>query len=495
MDAHVVHILETFDTASSDQSNVERIQRALASAGVEIDRDITFLSGEDTVHLSVPRRSGFCPGCGTQAIDGDHYCRRCGRDLAAVSLPRQVDNRNLGPADAPVAAPPDAPANGNGAPPVSGDGKGTVVGDGTAPNRARAWFRRHRKVLAAIGSAVVLGLAGASAYLLVLKPSSTAPQETETALAASASALERSIDSAARANRLVDVRRAGDSAADALLVLADQRQVVADLSSDRYRSAASAMLQAEHGYLRQLRRLEGLGPSRLGRWSGIKRRLQRAATGLAQALPAVRELELDHPAKVLPGLPVIDQAATELDSLITDAARRLAVWRDKLATAKAARASDLAEATSYSDALRGYLDQYDDLRSETDDWTQQVESVGATYDEAYQFLGDAAGARQTIHDSIAGLTAPGPLGGPQSRLESVLSTAVQAMSAASSGIATYQFDYSYTDYKQTPGWQEFQSASGEISDEYAAARAEWEGAIESYIASIESRPLPKRPVV
>jgi hypothetical protein len=155
----------------------------------------------------------------------------------------------------------------------------------------------------------------------------------------------------------------------------------------------------------------------------------------------------------------------------------------------------MAVASSYSDAMSGYLTQYDELRSATDDWTQMVETDGTTFDEAYQFLGDASASRQNIKNSMAGLSAPSPLEGPQSSLENVLAKSVQAMDSASSGIATYQYDYSYPDYKLTPGWQQFQSASGEISDEYAAARAEWGSVMDTYVSDLKDRAMPQRPSI
>lgn len=69
------------------------------------------------------------------------------------------------------------------------------------------------------------------------------------------------------------------------------------------------------------------------------------------------------------------------------------------------------------------------------------------------------------------------------------------MEDAYSGIADYQYDYSYTNYKATPGWQQFEASSEDISSEYATAESHWEAAVSEYTASIEDRPLPHPPVI
>lgn len=175
--------------------------------------------------------------------------------------------------------------------------------------------------------------------------------------------------------------------------------------------------------------------------------------------------------------------------------RLVSAWRSALARAKSKQATELASVTSYSETTRGYLAQYDELRSETSDWIDGVDSSGATYAEAYQFLGDQAAARQRIDDSIDALDAPGPVAGANSELSDVLTEATQAMEDAYSGVADYQYDYSYTYYKETPGWQQFEASSEDISSAYASAEGNWEAAVAEYTGSVEDRPMPKPPAI
>jgi len=224
--------------------------------------------------------------------------------------------------------------------------------------------------------------------------------------------------------------------------------------------------------------------------------LRRSLAELDDSTAAVRRLDLDRPTTALPSIAAIDGMVAGLDDVITRDIREVDAWQRAFAAAKSKKSAKLATANGYADTMRGYLSQYDTLRSETSDWIDQVDGPGVTtYDEAYQFLGDATSERQNIKDSIDGLDAPGPLAGPQSEISGVLAKAVQAMGDASSGVASYQFSYRYHDYKDTPGWQQFESASDEISSGYATAVANWEAAISDYVSSIEDRPLPKPPAI
>jgi hypothetical protein len=172
-------------------------------------------------------------------------------------------------------------------------------------------------------------------------------------------------------------------------------------------------------------------------------------------------------------------------------------WQAQTRSQRSRNRSSLNELDSYVATVRGHLASYDRLRDETSNWVAKVDRDGATFTEAYQVLGDMAESRQNIKDAIAAIDAPPAVAAAQNRLVLVLGNAVQAMHDATSGISDYQFnqdDYGF-DYKQSPGWQEFERSSAQISSDYAAARAGWEQRVEQRRRSTRNRDLPPMPAV
>jgi hypothetical protein len=172
-------------------------------------------------------------------------------------------------------------------------------------------------------------------------------------------------------------------------------------------------------------------------------------------------------------------------------------WRSQTRHQRARNRRSLNALTSYATTVRGHLGSYDRLRDETGSWVAKVDSQGATFSEAYQVLGDMAESRQNIKDAISAIDAPPALAAAQNRLVLVLGNGVQGMHDATSGISDYQFnrdDYGF-DYKQSPGWQQFERMSSQVSSDYAAARTAWERRVKERKQSIRNRDLPPVPAV
>lgn len=262
-----------------------------------------------------PSDGWFCPHCGQHSEPADLHCRSCGEALepAAAEDPKQS---NGGEAAANLTAGRTSP--------VEGPGAGEH-GERRPSRRARlaAWVQgrkrafsgyRHRKALIAVVVTVAIGLL-AGGLLLIFLPSDPAPQQTQAALSSTASAVDDATGSVADANLLTDIRAVGRKAQASLADVAQQRRDITEISTTRYRTAATRLAISEEAYLGHLGALRGLKRSNLPRWYRIRSGLQQASGDIARAVPSVRELNLPNPAKALPSLTLLDHGFDSLDGV------------------------------------------------------------------------------------------------------------------------------------------------------------------------------------
>ena len=120
--------------------------------------------------------------------------------------------------------------------------------------------------------------------------------------------------------------------------------------------------------------------------------------------------------------------------------------------------------------------------------------MSVTYDEAYLFLSDAGQQRRNLRDSLTSTAVPDLLRSDHDAVITVIDRAVRAVQSAYDGLQQSQ-DYYCTAcyYRDTPGWQQFQSESGVIGKRYAAAIAGWEQAAAGAEDTIGKRALPAQP--
>ncbi|MCW2972278.1 MAG: hypothetical protein JWN72_551, partial [Thermoleophilia bacterium] len=79
----------------------------------------------------------------------------------------------------------------------------------------------------------------------------------------------------------------------------------------------------------------------------------------------------------------------------------------------------------------------------------------------------------------------------------VVDRSIDATTAASTGIAEYQYDMSgeYSYFEQTPSWQRFQTESDSIGTDYDGAVSSWNaalGALQKRLGALDK--LPSLPV-
>jgi hypothetical protein len=234
----------------------------------------------------------------------------------------------------------------------------------------------------------------------------------------------------------------------------------------RHRDALTTAIERQQLYIRELQRLAGLSPS--------------AAT--TDQFVAVRDLAASAEASLAAALALgPEELRTNLDLSAAALLRVLATshrtWLDRKAARASAlrinrrRAATLSALQSFTNDFDGIISRYSAARTELSDWIARVNSVGVTYDEAYQMLYQQTERRRELRGELAALRAPAPFAQDKQAVLAAMDRAIDATEAAARGISEYQFDYSYARYDETPGWQQFESASDEISDAYGQALA------------------------
>jgi hypothetical protein len=429
----------------------------------------------------------FCAHCGN-ALSGA-FCSACGAaaptpESIAIThdVPRGSDGGGLATAPTQVLVSPVLPVN--------GDGNGAPH-----PSEPPA-TRDRRRVLIAAGAITVVLVAAAVVAAVTLLGGGDSATRSRTTLRDALRVAQPALAGANGATRLADVQAAGRLASAQAETMATQTGVASAISDARFRRATTAMIRAERAYLSDLARTASLSETNLDTWPALKQTLQRDSISLTASRPAVVALKL-HSALPLTVTPASSAAAiASLDHVISHADSALTAWRSQTHAAHARNHRAMAGVVSYATTMHGYLSQYDSLRNDMSDWVDKVDTEGATFDEAYQFLGDATTARQSLKDTISHLQAPTTaLAAAQSRVEQVLADSIQAMDDAQSGISDYQFSSDYTNYKDTPGWRQFQSESSKISDELGAAGANLEQQIAARQKAVRNHGLPPKPEV
>ena len=428
----------------------------------------------------------YCPACGDGVEPASHFCAHCGADLhpATLELPPGVPFRASTSA-APTTHRPDPLAALISAP--EPPDRATVVPDVERPGRRRWW-------IAVAALLVVVG--GVTAYLL-LTAEGKAPGQTVRALRSAEQTVTPAIRSAADASRLADVRAAGKLAAATGERLATQSGVISAIDDERHAAAATRVATAERQLMTDLARLANLSERRFSEWTAIKQDLQRDALALREARPPVVALQLVATGPLVVAPADIERAIDSVDGVIARADRLLRKWRAKSRAARARNRRATASLDAYADAMNGHLRRYDAARHDTSVFIEEVDSEGATFDEAYAALGEGVEARQNVKDAMSALKAPRALAPAQNRIVAVLGDATSAMGDAVSGLAEYQFDqleYDF-DYKSAPSWRQFEKSSDRIAGEYAAARSNWEALLKKRRNAIRARDLPPRPSV
>jgi hypothetical protein len=278
-----------------------------------------------------------------------------------------------------------------------------------------------------------------------------------------------------------DLRKLGDAAA------AEQAAV----------AAAAQALPAGHGKqvlagyataLSALAELSKLDAEHTGGWAATRAKLAQTFGQVAAAAG------LTGGANVRVAL---DGALGSADTVVAKAAAAISDWKAKTEAAVKDRQSDTEKLQSYASFFRSQATTYGQLRQDLSTFINRVEdpNVTVTYSEGYAFLSQAAQERRDIRDMMVGMDVPAGVRSAHQEMVSAVDRAISAVQSAYDGVLQADCYYNCPYYRDTPGWQRFQSESDAISKQYATAMTAWESATAAEKIAISNRPLPAKPQV
>lgn len=390
------------------------------------------------------------------------------------------------------------------APDESGSSRGESTRDdadtepaaATTPSERR-WFA-GRRWTPVIAGAAVLGGALIGVGLLVVLGGDEDERRAAAALITKGDRGIRSVSIAlGRADTIADITAAGRMAEKMeTSVRESEVRTLADLDdTEDLRNQTRAVADAQVRVLATMGQAADLRPEDLARWKAIRERV----SGEAAKLDAVTRAPVtgSEPVRTPDASPIVLTALTDVSSVVRSAQRRLRSWKRKYDAARTARRGDLRALDGYAESMKSLLARYDDMRSEMDDFIRRIDDGGVTFADAYDFLGTAASARESIRKGIQALDAPTSVAAAHNRIEQVIVTAADAVNDAYEGTIDYELDDEgeHSSYRDTPGWREFSRHSSEISGEYAAARTAWTSEVAAQRKRIADRKLPEAPDV
>jgi len=373
----------------------------------------------------------LCPTCGKAAATNQFFCRTCGTSLVADTAEHSEA----------VTAPLDAAR--------------VEEVSGRQPSRPRRGYGRAMKVAVGLLAVVAIGIAS---WYLLRGPDLAPYDEGMRAISAWAEDLQGSANDVTGPEDLASLSESiGDSADD----LSDIENEVGDLDAPEHHAALLALIAAETNLLEEVQRLSELPSADVNANELVE--VEDLSEEVVSTFAAALDLRQPDPT---PASPTFDE--TPLTSALLDLAEyRKEVIRERARITKAnkRRAGELETLKAFTGDVDGIVERYSTARAELSNWITTTDA-GRTWQEAYQVLDQGSSQRAQLRDELASLEAPSAFTSVRSDLLAIMDRAVEAMGAASRGMAEFQYDWSYWHYTETPGWQEFEQATDEITSSY-----------------------------
>lgn len=438
---------------------------------------------DDVIDISPIR----CSRCQTTVAVEDAYCLACGHNLLKSLTTLCPHCGKALPEDAAYCS-----SCGNGIAPIESAPATTVVRAADATNidalEPEPPARRRRLKLAIVAVSMLMLIAGSvfAGWWFLVRTDFTN--------------FDRAIDSA------IDLAVAVQAATDAvggpedldgleaeLSALQDDLELIriagGEADGSDLRAAVTAVVDAEGAYLEEGIRLAALPsaeahPSEYARAEELKDEVNAAFVAAA----ALHEGTWSDPPQLSP---------TRLTAALSDLAEyRKEVLKEREAIKKknAARAEQLAAVRGFTGQVDGLIERYTDARGDLQVWADGAYAGKATILEGYQVLEQNVALREQIRSELAGLNPPDPFGDDVQSLISVIDEAIAATQSGLRGLDEYLYSWKYRQVRDTPGWQQFQNASGPISDRYESAVNAYEMDKATEIGRLEKKiPLPELP--
>lgn len=441
---------------------------------------------------NVELEDSYCQSCGTSLLETKpSICGNCGHALGRESIfcpscGTKTDSSLIGtPPPAPAAAPNEptlreaaASEQTVGIPVTSASTSADLV-----PER-----RGRRKTFAWIGTLLLLLVAAAAAaWFFLLRPPDLTVYDSEIQNAAAiAEDVEASLQDMENPGDLPGFATTLESARDDLGEV-DKR--VQSLEDQTHRSVLLEVVDTEDALFAEMARLAVLSsasiedsefsslPDLVGEFETAYATAQR----LRAAAGTPSEIELSHR--------ILERTLYDL----AEYREEVIAERARISRANKERAEELAATQAFIGEFDGIVARYADSRTELSDWIEET-NAGATWYEAYQTLDQQQARRSELREELAALEAPAEFADAKTELLGIMDTAIDAMGAASRGMAEYQYDWSYWDFRDTPGWQQFESATSDITTRFSATLSAYEATKESVLKKLSKKtPLPDLP--
>lgn len=440
---------------------------------------------------NVELEDAYCQSCGTSLLETKpRLCGNCGHALGQESVfcpscGTKTDSEGIGGPPASPEVPPSDPTVPQ-MPPVPRTAAIPAALLSTSADLAPR-RRRGRKTIALIASLLLVLAAAAAAWFFFLRPPDLTVYDAEMKNAATiAEGVEDGLQDLENPGDLPAFATVLDSAQDDL---GDVDKAAQSLEDAEHHAALVEVVETEDALLAEMARLATLpsGSIEASEFSSLPELVDEFETAYAAA----------QALRVAPGTPSeIELSHNILERTLYDLAeyrKEVIAERARITRANRERAKELAATRAFIGEFDGIVARYADSRTELSDWIEET-NAGATFYEAYQTLDQQQARRTELRDELAALEAPAEFADAKTELLGIMDTAIDAMGAASRGMAEYQYDWSYWDFRDTPGWQQFESATSDITTRFSATLSDYEATKESVLKKLSKKtPLPDLP--
>ncbi len=294
------------------------------------------------------------------------------------------------------------------------------------------------------------------------------------------------------AQLLTQVNQASAGAEQAATAIDDLIVEVDRVASPAARTATREALTDLGEVLHSFAGLATWDGANADQWTMLKVAADQKQGSLEDSLDRLVELKAIKADDAL--LDQIDASTVATDRTVAAINTKLKDWQAAVAQIEADKQARLTALDDYAAAVRPLMNRYSGLRKEMQDFVNKVDTVDATYEEAYAFLESAASQRQAVRSDLASVTPPASIAAAHSGIVAIIDTSVSAINDATAGVREHEYSY-YGYYKDTAGWQTYLTKSNQITSSYNTAVNVWDDAVSKERAAIEATPLPPRPNV
>lgn len=459
----------------------------------------------DITPLSCPRcqrtvelADAYCDSCGTSLLEiQPHLCGNCGRGLGDESTfcPGCGARADTGLSESTVTIPPAREGPTLDDPPtvtapavttptiVPPDTTVIAPTDDLEPQPER----NRKKLLAWTGATFFLLAALGATWFFFLRAPDLTIYDSELK---NASAVSEDVQDA-----LGEITDPASLPAFAASVSAAREQFgeiqkdVQALANETHREALLEVVDTGEGLLAEMERLATLPSGAIdeSEFSSLPELLNDYETAYAAA-QRLRSVE-GTPAEMDLELHVLERTLYDLSAY----RKEVIADRARITRENKERTVRLATAKAFIGDFDGIIARYSDSRTELSEWITGT-NAGATFYEAYQTLDQQQARRVELREELSALESPAQFSRSKSELLGIMDTAIDAMGAASRGMAEYEYTWSYWDFRDTPGWQQFESATSDITRRLSATLADYESTKSSVVRKLRKKtalpPLP-----